>query len=371
MKKYCILLFTILGINITLSQITIDVEKSNGLYLIPCKVNGIPMKFIFDTGASEVTISATEALFLIKNGLIDNKDFIGSNKYQTASGEILTGTKVNIKKIQVAGLILENISATIVHNLEAPLLLGQNVLSQLGKITLENNQLKIENISEYSGSKDRTTDCIFESLIPFKIGMNKFNLSIIDAKDAKINTIPKFDDLNANERQSLENATKQFNSGWEKMPYLDEKVFRSKFDYYNSHNSCLGVNEFHYHLKLVDDYLYKIGVFIEYKEIEKTLEIYNLLLNNVPDEYKFKATKTISNSNTNEKIGEGTRFYKESTEKRDKTKPDYYEITYSINFEKIYDDVEKKYKLSSIMKNCEIEIAIVNLHNTKLTNQQY
>jgi len=41
-------------------------EKVNGVYTIPCKVNGIDMRFILDTGASNVTISLTEAKFLIK-----------------------------------------------------------------------------------------------------------------------------------------------------------------------------------------------------------------------------------------------------------------------------------------------------------------
>ena len=44
-------------------------KKINGVYQIPCKVNGIPMNFIFDTGATDVTISLVEAKFLIKQGL--------------------------------------------------------------------------------------------------------------------------------------------------------------------------------------------------------------------------------------------------------------------------------------------------------------
>jgi clan AA aspartic protease (TIGR02281 family) len=120
-------------------------EKHNGVYKLECKINGIPMNFIFDTGASSVSISSTEARFLIKQGLITDEDVIGNVNYKIANGETLEGTKVNIKKIEIKGLILENVTATIVHELNAPLLLGQSVLSRLGKITIDGNNLIIHN----------------------------------------------------------------------------------------------------------------------------------------------------------------------------------------------------------------------------------
>lgn len=54
----------------TFSQTIIRMEKVNGVYQIPCKVNGIDLKFILDTGASDIVISKTEANFLVKQGLI-------------------------------------------------------------------------------------------------------------------------------------------------------------------------------------------------------------------------------------------------------------------------------------------------------------
>lgn len=127
------------------SQTVIEMEKYNGVYKIECKINGIPMNFIFDTGASSVSISSTEARFLIKQGLITDEDVIGNVNYKIANGKTLEGTKVNIKKIEIKGLILENVTATIVHELNAPLLLGQSVLSRLGKITIDGNNLIIHN----------------------------------------------------------------------------------------------------------------------------------------------------------------------------------------------------------------------------------
>jgi len=45
------------------SQTTILMNKVNGVYYVPCEVNGIKMDFVFDTGASNVSISKTEAEF--------------------------------------------------------------------------------------------------------------------------------------------------------------------------------------------------------------------------------------------------------------------------------------------------------------------
>jgi len=118
-------------------------EKENGVYQIPCKINGIPMKFIFDTGASDVSISLTEAQFLLKQDLLSENDIIGREKYQIANGDIEEGTKIILREINIRGLILHNIEASIIHNQGAPLLLGQNVISKLGKLELEGNRLTI------------------------------------------------------------------------------------------------------------------------------------------------------------------------------------------------------------------------------------
>lgn len=131
----------------TYSQTVVEMEKYNGVYKLECKINGIPMDFIFDTGASNVSISSTEALFLIKQGLITDEDVIGNVNYRIANGKTLEGTKINLKTIEIQGLVLENVTATVVHELNSPLLLGQSVLSRLGKISIEENKLIIHNES--------------------------------------------------------------------------------------------------------------------------------------------------------------------------------------------------------------------------------
>ena len=74
MKKIATYFFILLPLANVFSQTTIQLERKNGAYIVPCKVNGAPMNFIFDTGATDVTISLTEAEYLFKQGLLKDID---------------------------------------------------------------------------------------------------------------------------------------------------------------------------------------------------------------------------------------------------------------------------------------------------------
>lgn len=114
-------------------------KMTSNTYLIACKVNGLPLNFIFDTGASSVQISKGEAIFMLKNGYLAGSDIVGKQQFQTASGDIIEGTRIIIRKIEIGGMVLRNVEASVVHSDNAPLLLGQSVLSRLGKIQIDYN----------------------------------------------------------------------------------------------------------------------------------------------------------------------------------------------------------------------------------------
>lgn len=118
-------------------KVVIRMEQQNGVYYVPCKINGSEMQFIFDTGASDITMSLTEALFLYKQGKLTNDDFIGTQEYQIADGSVSEGTIVNLRSVTIGDRSLNNVQASIVHNLGAPLLLGQSALSKFGRISID------------------------------------------------------------------------------------------------------------------------------------------------------------------------------------------------------------------------------------------
>ena len=137
--------------NIGVAQTTILMNEANGVYYVPCEVNGIKMDFVFDTGASNVSISKTEAEFLIKQKLLTKEDFIGRVNYRIADGSIKDGIEVRLKEIKIKDLILKDVTATIVSESSAPLLLGQSALSKLGRFEVDRNILRIYPINSRNG----------------------------------------------------------------------------------------------------------------------------------------------------------------------------------------------------------------------------
>ena len=112
--------------------------KENGVYKVKCEVNSLPLHFIFDTGASSVSISMVEATFMMKNGYLTKDDVVGSQYFQDANGNVSEGTVINLRRVHLGDCDLENVKASVVRNQRAPILLGQSVLSRLGKIEIDN-----------------------------------------------------------------------------------------------------------------------------------------------------------------------------------------------------------------------------------------
>ena len=124
---------------------SIPFTRENGICKVPCRVNDLPLHFVFDTGASDVSISSVEANFMLKNGYLNPSDLCGTEYFSTATGEISEGTKIRLKEVNFGGLKLRNVKASVIKNQTAPLLLGQTVLQRLGTIEIDNanNVLKV------------------------------------------------------------------------------------------------------------------------------------------------------------------------------------------------------------------------------------
>ena len=127
----------------SIGQVRIAMEKTLGVYKVPCMVNGAKMKFVFDTGAAYVTLSKPMAEYLFENNYLSQNDIIGTQQLQDATGKISTHVTVNIKDIEIGGKHIQNVTASIVGSQNAPLLLGQSAIQKLGKVSIEDNFLII------------------------------------------------------------------------------------------------------------------------------------------------------------------------------------------------------------------------------------
>lgn len=171
MKRFHISFILLLISILSYSQVSINMQKENGVYKVPCIVNGLRMKFIFDTGASVVSLSLTEAKFMIENDYITKDDIIGKGKSQIADGSIVENTVVNLKEIKIGGLILNDVQATVIHDFGAPLLLGQSAIQKLGSVTIDGDILTINNFDKETLSENEIENLFDNAKTYYKKGM--------------------------------------------------------------------------------------------------------------------------------------------------------------------------------------------------------
>ena len=115
-------------------------RTEGGLCKVKCNINGLPLNFWLDTGASDVSLSIVEATFMMKNGYLSKDDVVGNTYYLDANGNVSEGTKLILRKVTFGNDVLTNVQASVVRNQRAPLLLGQSVLARLGKVEIDNQK---------------------------------------------------------------------------------------------------------------------------------------------------------------------------------------------------------------------------------------
>lgn len=144
------------------AEVRIHMEKENGVYKVPCIVNGLKMKFIFDTGAAKVCISSSYAEMMLENGYLDKSDIKGTSKSTIADGSVIDNVVINLRKVEIAGLTIENVPAIVVPTQNAPLLLGQSIIQKLGRVSIDGEDLVIHNANIYTEDE---IDVIYEKAI--------------------------------------------------------------------------------------------------------------------------------------------------------------------------------------------------------------
>lgn len=140
MKKF-ILIFSLFISLYTSAQERIQMQVWKGVYTIPCTVNGLKLRFVFDTGAAAVSISAIEATFMLKNEYLSEDDIIGTQEAILADGSVSENVIINLKEIKIGSKILKDVKALVSSSQEAPLLLGQSAISLLGKWQMSDDTL--------------------------------------------------------------------------------------------------------------------------------------------------------------------------------------------------------------------------------------
>ena len=119
--------------------VIVPFKEQSGVKFVKVSVNGFGFEMIFDTGCSGTLISIAEAKYLYDKGYLTAEDYIGQSQSQIADGSIVENMKFNIKEIVIDNKIrCPNVIATVSSNVNAPLLLGNEVLNRVASYTIDN-----------------------------------------------------------------------------------------------------------------------------------------------------------------------------------------------------------------------------------------
>jgi aspartyl protease family protein len=75
---------------------------------------------------------------LIKTGTVTENDWLPNQTYQFADGSTAKSRRFLLHKLLIGSHEINNIEVSISNSIEAPMLIGQNVMQKFGKITIDN-----------------------------------------------------------------------------------------------------------------------------------------------------------------------------------------------------------------------------------------
>ncbi len=115
-------------------EIVINISQ-DGHFYVNARINGNEIRFMVDTGASDIAINMNDAR---KIG-INTKSLIFNKRYQTANG-VSWGAGVTLDEMEISNVKFNNIAASVGNNMGVSLL-GMSFLKQLKKYEFYQDKL--------------------------------------------------------------------------------------------------------------------------------------------------------------------------------------------------------------------------------------
>ena len=114
-------------------------RASDGHFYLTLDVNGVPTRFVVDTGATAIVLSQTDA---VRAG-IETDDLIFSGRANTANGRVNTAP-TRIATLSLSGIVDENVRAIVNAGEMDGSLLGMSYLNRFSSIQIANGTLVLE-----------------------------------------------------------------------------------------------------------------------------------------------------------------------------------------------------------------------------------
>lgn len=119
-------------------QVTVPMSADGHFYL-SLDLNGVPVRFVVDTGASEMVLSAQDAARI---GL-DPDNLIYSGRAMTANGMVQTAP-VRIETVALGGVVDQGVRAVVNQGELRDSLLGMGYLSRFSRLEIAQGRLLLE-----------------------------------------------------------------------------------------------------------------------------------------------------------------------------------------------------------------------------------
>ncbi len=118
----------------------VPLVEDGGTFAVPVTINGqLTLKFVVDSGASDVSIPADVVMVLLRTETITEADFLGKQTYRLADGSTLPSQQFTIRSLKIGDRVLENVIGSIAP-VSGSLLLGQSFLSRFRSWSIDNER---------------------------------------------------------------------------------------------------------------------------------------------------------------------------------------------------------------------------------------
>jgi clan AA aspartic protease (TIGR02281 family) len=113
---------------------------TDGRFTVPVTINNEQtLKFVVDSGASDVTIPAEVMSTLLHAGTITEADYLGKQTYTLADGSRFPSQQFVIRVLKIGDKVLEDVIGSVVPT-GGTLLLGQSFLSRFKSWSIDNRR---------------------------------------------------------------------------------------------------------------------------------------------------------------------------------------------------------------------------------------
>jgi aspartyl protease family protein len=120
------------------AQVVVPMARDGHFYLV-LELNGVPVRFVVDTGATDIVLSAADAA---RVG-IQPENLVFSGRALTANGMVETAP-VRIDRVALGGVVDEGVRAVVNRGDLAESLLGMSYLRRFDRLEISGGQMVLE-----------------------------------------------------------------------------------------------------------------------------------------------------------------------------------------------------------------------------------